>query len=106
MSYSRPSCIWEFTPRQITRLLDTLRNNDDRKKLITNGVRYVSSTASDSNSSCTYDSPCKTVGKAVAASSSGYRIYLKPGAYQSANINDKPLSYNRWGFTGAVQLVP
>jgi hypothetical protein len=106
MSYSRPACIWQFTPRQISKALDTLRNNDDRKKLITNGVRYVSSSASDSNSSCTYDSPCKTIQKAVAASASGYRVFLKPGTYQSANINDKALSYNRWGFEGVVQVVP
>ena len=105
MSYSRPSCIWEFTPQQITKALNTLRNNSDRKQLITNGVRYVSSTAGDS-SSCTYDSPCKTIQKAVAASATGYRVYLKPGTYQSANINDKALSYNRWGFEGVVQLVP
>lgn len=105
MSYSRPSCIWRFTAQQISRALNTLRDNDDRKKLITNGVRYVSSTAGDSDS-CTYDEPCKTIQKAVAASGPEYRVYVKPGTYGSANINDKSLTYYRWGFTGVVQLVP
>ena len=106
MSYSRSSCISEFTPQQIAKALQTLRNAGNRKNLITNGVRYVDPQASDFLSSCTYNFPCRTLGKALQAAKIGDFIFLKSGPYQASSIGGKRLTLNRWGAAGVVEIVP
>jgi hypothetical protein len=106
MSLSRKQCRDQFTVGQIDRILNTLRNKDNRKNLINSGVRYVNPQASSSNSSCTYSSPCRTLAKAVSAAQWGDFIFLKPGNYQTSFLGGKQLSLNTWGNTGAVNLMP
>ena len=108
MSYAENLCRLEFTPKQISRILETLRNADNRKNLINSGTRYVDQMANASNIKCTYGAPCRTMEKAVQAANNGDLIVIKHGAYWAPSFGNKRLTLNKWGLepnTGAL-LVP
>jgi len=108
MSYSRGVCLTEFTSLQISKILDTLQNKGNRKNLINSKTRYVDRLASDSNTSCAYGVPCRTLEKALQAANNGDFIFLKQGTYPASSIGGKRLTLNRWGWepnTG-VLLAP
>lgn len=106
MSYSHYRCIFEFTPQQIAKVLWTLRNANNRKNLISNGMRYVNPLSSNSNTKCTYSAPCRTATKALQAALPGDSIFLKPGVYQASSLGGKQVALNRWGTAGVVEIVP
>jgi len=106
MSYSKGACINEFTPEQISKIFHVLHNAENRKNLITSGKFYVDPQASNSNTKCTPEAPCRTVAKAVSAAQNGAFIYLKPGVHPASEVSGKKLTLLRWGTVGVVEIRP
>jgi len=106
MSSSRRFCRTEFTPDQISKILQTLNSANNRKNLITSGARYVNPLAPSSNSKCTYTAPCRTAAKAVSAAQNGDFIFLKPGVHPTSSLSGKQVTLTRWGTAGVAELKP
>ena len=106
MSLARGDCRNEFTPGQIDKVLNTLRNDGKRKNLIDAKTRYVDRLASESNNSCTYAAPCRTLAKALQAANDGDSIFLKRNTYNASSIGGKRLTLNQWGFESGVLILP
>ena len=106
MSFSRPTCRDQFTPGQISRVLQVLRTSANRKDLMTTGSRYVNPLVAPFSTTCTYDQPCNTVARAVQAAQSGDFIFLKPGAHRASSLSGKKVTLNRWGAAGVAELRP
>ena len=106
MSYTTDTCRAEMTGNQISKALRTLRDAANRRNLITVVTRYVDPISGASSGNCNYNSPCRTVAKAVQAAQPGDFIFLKPGAYQASSIGGKRVTLNRWGTAGLVEIAP
>ena len=106
MSYSWRNCRDEFTPNQISKILQVLTHSGKRTGLITNGTRYVDPLANSSNNQCTYDYPCDGVEKAIQAARDGYLIFIKPGANQASFLGGKRVTLKRWGNAGVAEIAP
>ena len=106
MSYSRAACRSEFTPNQISKVLQRLHNAGNRKNLINSGKFYVDPQASNFNTQCTPSAPCRTVAKAVSAAQNGAFIFLKPGVHPTSSVGGKNLTLMRWGNSGVAELRP
>ncbi len=97
MSYSRQTCRDEFTTGQRARAWQTLNTATNRTGLLSGWALYVDPKASKSNTQCTPTQPCNNLAKAVEAASDGNAIFLKPGAYHTSSLNDKKLTFQKWG---------
>lgn len=106
MSYSRAGCRTDFTAQQIQKVLSVLRNTNNRKNLIINGARYVDPAASLSNADCSYNYPCRTVGKAIQVALNGDFIFVKPGGYLESRLSGKNVFLNQWISGGLVRIAP
>lgn len=106
MSYSRPGCRTDFTAQQIQKVLRVLRDTNNRKNLIINGVRYVDPVASLSNADCSYNFPCPSVTKAIQVALNGDFIFIKPGFYQG-QVGGKRVTLTKWMTgDGVVRITP
>jgi hypothetical protein len=106
MSYSRPTCKDQFTPGQISRILQTLHYFDNRKNLIISGARYVDPQASNSNNQCTRTAPCRTLTKAVQAALPGDYVFIKPGVHPMSSPVGKRLRLASWSGSSVAELRP
>jgi len=106
MSVARRPCRNQFTPNQISKVLQTLHGSDKRRNLINSRTRYVDRLASASNNYCTYTAPCRTVAKALQAANNGDFILLKWGTYAASSIGGKRVTLGRWGFENGVVIWP
>ncbi len=105
MSYSRATCRSEFTPNQLSKVLQVLRDTANRKNLIIKGARYVDPLASLSNADCSYNFPCRTVPKAIQVALHGDFIFIKPGTHQASVLGGKRVTLSKWGTIGVVQIT-
>lgn len=106
MSYSPHTCRREFTPGQISRALQTLNAVSNRVPLLTSGAHYVDPKASGANTQCSYQAPCNSLAKALAVSTYGQAILLKPGTYQTPSFKGKNVTLLKWGNSGLIELRP
>lgn len=106
MSYSTEVCRDQFTGNQISKALRVLRDTANRRNLITSVARYVDPLSGASGGNCNYNSPCRTVAKAVQAAQDGDFIFLKPGAHEALSLGGKRVTLNRWGTAGLVEIAP
>jgi Pregnancy-associated plasma protein-A len=106
MSYTNEACRDQLTGNQISRALQTLRDAANRRNLIVARARYVDPLAGASGGNCNYNSPCRTVAKAVEAAQDGDFIFLKPGVHKALSLGGKRVTLNRWGTAGLVEIAP
>src|SRR5262245_2639254 len=105
MSVAKKPCRNQFTPYQISKVLSVLRSASNRKNLINSVARYVDRLASDSNTNCTYEAPCRRLDQALQITSDGDFIFLKWGPYAASSIGGKRVALNKWGFEPGVGVV-
>lgn len=107
MSYSRETCLTEFTTAQINKALNVLTTVANRTNLINTLTKYV---APDGNltSDCTYETPCRTVSRAVQVANPGDTIFLLSDSYSVAAAPiSKAVTIRKWNTdSGVVTLTP
>ncbi|HMV51671.1 MAG TPA: M43 family zinc metalloprotease [Blastocatellia bacterium] len=107
MSYSLNTCRYQFTPEQISKVLQTLRESPVRRNLIDHATRYVDPAAGSSAGKCSYADPCRTLAKALVAASDGDAICFKPGVYRNPTLGGRKLTLLKWGHSDkAVEFKP
>lgn len=94
MSYSRRTCINQFTIEQTIKALNILITAGNRRNLI-NVSKYVAPNGS-LTSACTYQNPCRTLAHAVQIANPGDHIFLLSGNYNGAITVNKAVFLKKW----------
>ena len=105
MSNSRKTCRDVFTGNQNSKALNILTTVANRTNLINTLTKYI---APDGglNSNCTYQTPCRTLSRAIEVANPGNTIFLLSGSYPGGvpPIN-KAVVLKKWNTDAGVVTV-
>ena len=105
MSYSRATCSILFTGSQNSKALNTLTTVANRTNLINTLTRYVAFDGGI-NANCTYQTPCRTLARAVQVANAGDTIFILSGSYPGAvSPQNKAVTIRKWNTDAGVVSV-
>lgn len=105
MSYSRRVCRDAFTGNQNSKALNILTTAANRVNLINTLTKYV---AADGglNANCTYQTPCRTLARAVQVANASDTIFVLSGSYPGAvSPQNKAVTVRKWNTDAGVVSV-
>lgn len=105
MSYSSKICRTLFTANQNSKALNVLTTVGNRVNLINTLTRYVAADGGI-NANCTFQTPCRTIARAVQVANAGDTIFVLSGSYPGAvSPQNKAVTIKKWNTDAGVVSV-
>ncbi len=105
MSYSSKTCRTLFTGNQNSKALNVLTTAANRVNLINTLTRYVAADGGI-NANCTFQTPCRTLARAVQVANAGDTIFILSGSYPGAvSPQSKAVTIRKWNTDAGVVSI-